>query len=94
MPNTSDFQRWLRDADLICVRRTGVDLDSLGDGPSWDAWHDGVSPADYVADRMADAGFPDDQAAPLPGARRSTTLARTTDAVRTRRLTGRMPILY
>ena len=52
------FERWLDRAETFCIRRTGLDLDSLGDGPSWDAWNDGVSPHEYVVDRMADAGFP------------------------------------
>ena len=57
MSNVS-FERWLDRAEALCVRRTGLDLDSLGDGPSWDSWNDGGSPAEYVLDRMMDAGFP------------------------------------
>ena len=41
------FERWLDQAESFCIRRTGLNLDSLGDGPSWDAWNDGVPPVEY-----------------------------------------------
>ena len=66
--SNSDFDAWLRRADRICVRRAGVDLDSLGDGPSYDSWADGVQPGEYVAERLAEAGFPEEGLAPAtPG---------------------------
>lgn len=62
------FDKWLARADRICVRRAGVDLDSLGDGPSYDSWADGVQPGEYVAERLAEAGFPEEGLAPAtPG---------------------------
>lgn len=64
----SNFDAWLRRAERICVRRAGVDLDSLGDGPSYDSWADGVSPGEYVRQRLAEEGFPEESLAPAtPG---------------------------
>jgi len=68
MSNEDAFDKWLARADRICARRAGVDLDSLGDGPSYSAWDDGLSPGEYVAERLAEAGFPEESLAPAtPG---------------------------
>jgi hypothetical protein len=57
-PTPSPFDRWLADADRICVSVCGLDLDSLGDGPSRDAFDAGTTARDYVTDRLHEAGYP------------------------------------
>ena len=52
------FEEWYAACDDICGRMVGLDLDSLGDGPSYDRWADGETPEAYVNERLDDAGYP------------------------------------
>jgi hypothetical protein len=51
------FEQWFDSADHICQLRSGLRLDDLPDGPSWDAWDNDISPANYVYDQLREAGY-------------------------------------
>ena len=55
--NGLTFKEWLRLADRAVSAVCGLGLDDLPDGPSWDAWNDDESPADYASTVLYDAGF-------------------------------------
>ncbi len=52
-----DFEEWFKKADRICARLIGLSLDDLSDGPSWDSWDAGITPQEYVRDRLAEEGI-------------------------------------
>ena len=52
------FEAWLSQADRAVAAVCGLGLDDLADGPSWDAWTDGVPPSEYAGERLDDAGYP------------------------------------
>lgn len=53
------FKEWHQLADRAVARVCGLGLNDLPDGPSWQAWDDGESPADYASTMLYDAGFND-----------------------------------
>jgi len=58
------YDQWYARCDRTCIRISGVGIDDLPDGNSYDAWHDGVSHEEYVLDRLDEAGFPHEPAPP------------------------------
>lgn len=44
------FDEWLAEVDAVIGRKIGLTSADLADFPSWDLWHDGVSPADGAAE--------------------------------------------
>tara|TARA_R100001015_G_C4569311_1_gene127662 strand:+ start:393 stop:587 length:195 start_codon:yes stop_codon:yes gene_type:complete len=44
------FENWTAKANAICERKFGVGLDDLADGPSRDAYNDGLTPLEYVTE--------------------------------------------
>lgn len=54
------FEEWYASADRICIGIAGVGIEDLPDGPSWDAWNDGVRARHYVLDQLEADGFPMD----------------------------------
>ena len=58
--NGLTIDQWYANANRICVKIAGLSLDDLADGPSSDAWADGVSPREYVYTILNDEGFPFD----------------------------------
>jgi len=99
--NGITYNRWLDRADSDCLAISGVDLDSLGDAPpgSWDAWHDGTEPRDHVIEKLEENGYPFEAAPKVPP--RPTVIARPSNdgqrieaALRTRKVTGQLPVLY
>jgi len=52
------FDQWYTRADREVGRIIGLGLDDLPDGPSHDAWSDGVPPEEYAHDQLAEEGFP------------------------------------
>lgn len=51
------FEKWYAQVDAKCQATIGVGIDDLADGPSWDAWNDGLSPAQYLRERLEEEGF-------------------------------------
>ena len=56
--NGVTFQAWFNRADQAVHAVCGLGLDDLADGPSYDAWSDGVEPDDYAHDLLVEEGFP------------------------------------
>ncbi len=54
------FKAWLEQAERNCGARCGLDLDSLGDGPSWSCWDAGLTPHEYVSERLEAADYPEE----------------------------------
>jgi hypothetical protein len=54
------YEAWYARCDRVCLSVAGVGIDDLGDGPSWDSWASGMSPSEYVGERLAEEGFPFD----------------------------------
>ena len=52
------FEEWYRDVDLECSALCGLGIDDLADGPSYDCWSGGYTPAEYARERLEDEGFP------------------------------------
>lgn len=52
------FDIWYSKVDRICTRAAGIGIEDLADGPSYDCWADGYSPAEYVTERLEEEGFP------------------------------------
>lgn len=57
-PDGLTFGQWLRAANAKCTEISGVGIDDLADGPSWDSWNAGLDPTEYVYDRLEEEGFP------------------------------------
>lgn len=57
--NGKTFRAWYNQCDQLIATICGLSLDDLADGPSWEAWSDEITPAEYVYERLDDAGFPD-----------------------------------
>lgn len=51
------YKTWLKAANRACQRISGVTLDDLPDGNSWDAWHGGESSDDYARDTLEEEGY-------------------------------------
>ena len=66
MSAASEFAAWFARADAECVRMSGVGIEDLPDGCSWDAWDGGMSPFAYAHDLLVEEGFPFDDSEPLP----------------------------
>ena len=60
------FREWFAVADAECVRMSGLSIDDLPDGNSYDAFDGGVSPRSYAHDLLVEEGFPFDDAEPIP----------------------------
>ena len=58
VPVMTTFEEWYREANAACVALCGLGIDDLPDGPSYDSWEAGISPADYARDQLIDEGFP------------------------------------
>jgi hypothetical protein len=56
--NGLTFDQWYALANGICANISGLTLDDLADGPSWDAWNDEVDARTYVQDILTSEGFP------------------------------------
>ena len=52
------FKQWYAAANKVCSGISGLTLDDLADGPSWDHWHDGCSPREYAEELLENEGFP------------------------------------
>ena len=52
------YDEWYMKVDRLCLFIAGVGIDDLADGPSWDAWDDGVTPREYVMERLEEEGWP------------------------------------
>ena len=57
--NGADFDRWLARADAACIEISGLGIDDLPDGLSYDAWDDGASPEEYARQLLSDEGWDD-----------------------------------
>lgn len=53
-----NFEEWYAAVDRIVSGIAGIGIEDLADGPSWNAWNDGVSPREYAIERLAEEGFP------------------------------------
>jgi hypothetical protein len=53
-----NFEAWYSAADKVCGAICGLGIDDLPDGPSWDSWDAGMTPREYVMDRLESEGFP------------------------------------
>jgi hypothetical protein len=53
-----NFEGWYAEVDSWVITIAGVGIDDLSDGPSYDAFADGVPPEEYAQDRLAADGFP------------------------------------
>ena len=56
--NGETFAAWYAAANKVCSGISGLTLDDLADGPSWDAWNDGVPPREYAEELLSNEGFP------------------------------------
>ena len=52
------FEAWYKLVDREVIAIAGIGIDDLADGPSWDAWADGYTPAEYAHERLEKEGFP------------------------------------
>tara|TARA_R110002020_G_scaffold173263_1_gene364075 strand:- start:359 stop:574 length:216 start_codon:yes stop_codon:yes gene_type:complete len=52
------FKQWYAAADRAVYRRSGLGVDDLPDGNSWDAWNESVDPSDYAVMLLEEEGFP------------------------------------
>lgn len=52
------FEEWYAECDAWLTAKCGLGVDDLADGPSWDAWNDGLTPAEYGRSRLYEEGFP------------------------------------
>ena len=87
-PDGLTFDRWTALADARVQRRVGLCLSDLPDGPSWDAWHDGVDPKDYADELLDEEGAPPLESERTAEAVRSTDI-RTVPTMSERRAEGR-----
>lgn len=53
-----DFESWYAACDRACIAIAGLGIDDLTDGPSHDSWESGMTPQEYVEERLAEDGFP------------------------------------
>ena len=56
--NGLTFEQWYEKLDSACIRTCGLGIDDLPDGNSWDAWSDGMSPKEYLMEKLEEEGFP------------------------------------
>lgn len=61
-----EFGAWFARADAECLRMSGVGIEDLPDGNSFDAFDGGMSPRSYAHDLLVEEGFPFDDAEPVP----------------------------
>ena len=52
------FEAWYARADRACTRISGVGIDDLPDGNSYDAWQSNATPKDYAVMLLEEEGFP------------------------------------
>lgn len=55
---TYTYEQWYAQADRECLAISGLSINDLADGPSYDAFEDGASPQEYALDLLGDEGFP------------------------------------
>ena len=53
-----EFEAWYKLVDREVSAIAGIGIDDLADGPSWDRWADGYTPAEYAHERLEEEGFP------------------------------------
>jgi hypothetical protein len=52
-----EFKAWLAEADLLCLRQTGVSIFDLADMPYDDWYEDGMSPKEAVRELLEEEGY-------------------------------------
>jgi len=55
---SATFEEWYAKVDRVCQGISGLGIEDLADGPSYDAWESGSTPREYVIDRLTEEGFP------------------------------------
>ena len=56
--NGETFAAWYAAANKVCSGISGLTLDDLADAPSWDCWHDCMTPREFAEMVLEDEGFP------------------------------------
>jgi len=52
-----EFKAWLAEADLLCLRQTGVSILDLADMPYNDWYEDGMSPKEAVQELFVEEDY-------------------------------------
>ena len=52
---------WMRRVNTWLIAQCGLSSDDLADGPSWDMWNSGVTPAEYGQELLDENGFPGEE---------------------------------
>ena len=60
------YDEWYARCDRTCINLSGVGIDDLPDGPSRDAYDDGMPVLEYVLAQLEEAGFPNEPPTPTP----------------------------
>ncbi len=56
--STLQFEDWMLDVDRLMTRESGLGVDDLSDYNYRDAYNDQVTPAEVVADVLAENNYP------------------------------------